>query len=123
MKMLLWISGIIAVLMLGSCYYDNMEELYPDSGTGCDTTQITFSGTVMPIMQSHCTGCHSGSAPAGNIPIENYDDVVQMVHNGSLMGSIRFEQGYSPMPKGGNKLSDCNITKLEMWIADGMLNN
>ncbi len=123
MKKLFFIAGLFGVIMLNSCYYDNMEELFPDTGGTCDTTNITFSGTVMPILQSYCLGCHSGSAPSGNIVIENYDDVVGLVHSGKLMGSIRFEQGYSPMPKGGNKLSDCNITKIEHWIADGMLNN
>jgi hypothetical protein len=27
------------------------------------------------------------------------------------------------MPQGGSKLADCDITKIERWITNGMLNN
>ncbi len=123
MNKLIMIAGLFGVLLLSSCYYDNMEDLYPDTGGVCDTTNVTFSQTVLPVLQSHCTGCHSGSAPSGNISIVNYNDVVLLVHSGRLLGTIRHEQGYSPMPKGGNKLSNCDIAKLEKWISDGMPDN
>lgn len=110
------------MFLLNSCYYDNMEELYPDNGN-CDTTNVSFSNGVWPILESNCYGCHSGSAPAGNISVENYNDVVKLVENGKLMGTIRHEPGFSPMPKGGNKLSDCNIAKLEAWINAGYHEN
>ena len=29
------------------------------------------------------------------------------------------EDGFVNMPFGGAKLSDCNISKMEAWIADG----
>jgi len=122
MKLVLFFTGMILMLTLHSCYYDNMEELYPETGN-CDTTNVTFSTEVWPILESNCSGCHSGSAPSGNVSIENYDDVTALVHNGSLMGTIRYEQGYTPMPKGGNQLSDCYISKLETWISNGMPNN
>jgi hypothetical protein len=123
MKQIVNITGILLLMFfVNACYYDNMEELYPDTGS-CDTTNVIFSTAIWPVLQSNCTGCHSGSAPSGNITIENYNDVVPLVHDGSLMGTIRFESGYTPMPKGGNKLSDCSITKLEIWINNGMPNN
>jgi len=31
--------------------------------------------------------------------------------------------GYYPMPKGGNKLSDCEINQVKNWINAGALNN
>lgn len=111
------------MLIMQSCYYDNMEDLYPDSGVGCDTTNVTFTAVIWPIIQSNCTGCHSGSAASGNVSLENYNDVAVYVENKRLMGTIRHETGYSPMPKGGNKLSDCNITQLEVWINNGYPDN
>ncbi len=110
-------------LLLSACYRDNMEDLFPDSGGPCDTTNVSFSQSLMPVLDTYCTGCHSGSAPSGNISIENYDDVVILVQNGKLMGTIRHEKGYSPMPKGEYKLSACNIAKIEKWISDGMPDN
>lgn len=35
----------------------------PGSGGGCDTVNVTFSGTVKPILQNNCVGCHSGPTP------------------------------------------------------------
>jgi len=40
-----------------------------------------------------------------------------------LMGTIKHESGWSPMPKNGNKLSDCKIQKIDRWILDGTPNN
>ena len=113
---------IITAIFLNSCYYDNVEELYP-APIACDTTNITFSNDVFPAMEASCISCHSGGAPAGNVNLETYSDIVASVNSGGLMGTIKHESGWSPMPKNGNKLDDCTITKLDVWIADGMLNN
>ena len=122
MKKIILFIGTIFLFTLQSCYYDNMEDLYPDS-SGCDTTNVTYSQSVWPVLQSNCTGCHQGTAPSGNVRLENYNDIVAVVENGKLMGTIRHESGFSPMPKGGNKFSDCDITKLEIWINKGYPEN
>jgi len=114
--------GITLLILLNSCYYDNVEELYPQPAA-CDTLNITYSNDVLPIINTKCTGCHSGTAPAGNINLETYDDIVAAANNGSLMGTIRHESNWSPMPKNVAKLDNCTITKLEIWIADGTPNN
>ncbi|HCQ28866.1 MAG TPA: hypothetical protein DIU39_01185 [Flavobacteriales bacterium] len=107
-----------------SCYYDNEQELYPiDPNASCDTLNVTYSGTISIILEAQCNGCHSGTIPAGGIKTDNYTDVKALVDNGKLMGVIKHEPGYSPMPKGGQKLSDCDISKFEVWIRNGALNN
>ena len=91
---------------------------------GCDTLTIaSFSNHIQPIIQTACVGCHTSSAPQGNIALETYAQIQTQLSNGKLMGSIKHEIGFSPMPRGGNKLSDCNIAKLEKWIAQGAPNN
>lgn len=85
---------------------------------GCDTTSVTFSGQIWPMMESYCTGCHSASAPGGGIVIADHADMVALAENGSLMGSIRWESGYAKMPT-NQQLSDCSITQLQKWIDDG----
>ncbi len=112
---------LIGLLALTSCYNDNYQDLYP-SGS-CDTTQVSYAADVWPVISARCTGCHSGSVPSGNILLENYNDVVIVVKNGRLLGSIRFDPGYSSMPKGGAKLSSCDIAKIEKWVNDGMPDN
>lgn len=85
---------------------------------GCDTTNVTFSETIWPMMQKYCTGCHSTVNPGGGITIASYGDLVALAGNGSLMGSIRYESGYAKMPT-NQQLSDCNINLLQKWIHKG----
>ncbi|HNW53110.1 MAG TPA: hypothetical protein PKN21_02525, partial [Bacteroidales bacterium] len=51
---------IALALTLGGCYYDNEEDLYLGS-SGCDTTNVTYSGTVVPVFAGYCNSCHSSS--------------------------------------------------------------
>ena len=108
--------------LIQSCYYDNEEELYPQPAA-CDTTNVSYSNDVWPIISSNCTSCHSGGAPQGNVSLENYDDIVIAANNGSLLGAIKHEDGWSPMPKGGGMLNDCDISKIEIWVNDGTPDN
>jgi hypothetical protein len=85
---------------------------------GCDTSNVTFSGQIWPMMESYCTGCHSAGAASGGIVIASYEDMVSLAGNGSLMGSIRYEPGYAKMPT-NQQLSECNISLLQKWIDDG----
>lgn len=116
------LAAIIFVASLQSCYYDNEEDLYPQPPP-CDTSFITYSESIWPVINDNCTNCHSGSAPSGNIRLSNYDEIVDAANDGSLLGTIRHDAGWSPMPKGGAKLPDCDITKIEMWVADGSPDN
>ncbi len=89
----------------------------------CDTTNVTYSGSVKPILNAYCNGCHAGSAPQGNINLTTYTDVKTQVSNGALLGSIEHTAAFSPMPKGGNKLNNCNVTLIKKWIDAGALDN
>ncbi|MBE0650942.1 MAG: hypothetical protein IH595_08865 [Bacteroidales bacterium] len=84
----------------------------------CDTSSVSFSGSVQPILQKYCIGCHSGSNPSGGINMTNMTSLMVVVNNGSLMGSIRQDAGYNPMPLGGAKLSSCEIATIGIWVND-----
>ena len=119
---------IICLIILAGCYYDNEEELYPDQGNDCDTTNITYSETVFPIINSNCISCHSGSAPQGNILLEDYTTISKQAkipagQAGSLYGAISHDPGNSPMPKNGTQLTDCKIKQIKIWIDAGTPNN
>jgi len=114
--------GVVTMLLLNSCYYDNAEDLYPNP-PACDTTNVTFSVDVFPVINASCTSCHSGSAPGGNVSLSNYDEIVASAVNGGLLGTIMHDANWSPMPKNGTKLDDCTIKKLEIWVANGTPNN
>lgn len=89
----------------------------------CDTTSITFSGNVWPIVNNKCFGCHSGSNPGGNIFLRNYADVLTVAENGKLWGAVNHQAGYSPMPKNLPKLSECELAVFRIWMEEGSLDN
>lgn len=91
--------------------------------TQCDTTVVSFSNHIMPVINLHCFGCHSGSNPGGGILMTNHNQIAAAANSGKLMGSISWQNGFSPMPKNGNQLSICHITQFKKWIENGTPNN
>jgi len=108
------------ILLLNSCYYDNEEDLYLGSNT-CDTTNVTYSQSVAPVFAGYCNSCHSGSSPSGNINTDSYASVKSNISR--IQGAINHESGYSPMPQNSGKLSACDLTKIDIWISQGMPDN
>ena len=94
-----------------------------DASGQCDTTNVTYSGFVAPLLTTYCVGCHSGGSPSGNILLNSHAGVRTVALNGRLTGAITWANGYQPMPRGSGKLSECNINKIKAWINDGALNN
>lgn len=108
--------------LLSGCYNDNEEDLYPSAGN-CDTANVTYSLTVAPLMADKCNSCHGGNFPEAGIKTDNYDDLKTLAGNGKLFGTINHESGFSPMPKGKPRMSDCDINKIRIWIDKGALND
>lgn len=88
------------------------------TSAGCDSTNVTYTSSINPIIQNWCIGCHGSSNPGGGISLTSYSQVVTAVNSGRLMGAIRQQSGYYAMPKGG-KLSDCEIALFQIWINHG----
>ena len=97
--------------------------------TTCDSniTTVTFSAHINPLLQNHCTGCHSGSNPPGGIDLTTYTNVKPLTTNGLnslLYGVVAHLPGFDPMPKGSaNTIPVCEIVLLRKWIQAGALNN
>jgi hypothetical protein len=126
MKRLYLTIGAVFILFLFfvSCYYDNEEALYPTLSSSCDTTNVSFSGTIVPILSDNCYSCHSNSTAAAsgnNVRLENYADVASNALR--IQGSIKHLGSYSAMPKNGGTLKPCSITQFDIWIRNGMPNN
>jgi len=123
MKKVLIVSAVITIFCL-ACYYDNEEYLYPEMNNDCDTTNVTFSGTISVMLDNYCLSCHSNANAANfgnNIRLEDYADV--KANSQDVLGSIKHESGFSPMPKGGAQLNDCLVTQFEIWVNNGTPNN
>ena len=110
----------LLTLLFTGCYYDVAEELYPDNNAVCDTTGVTYTKTIQPILNEYCNSCHTGSAPSGSVDFSTYDFVKAYALDGSLYGSMSHDPNWSEMPQGGNKVDDCTLLKIKVWIDNGM---
>ncbi len=113
---------LFSALSLQSCYYDNEEFLY-GKGSACDTSNVRYSGQVRAILQSNCVGCHNINQANGMVRLDDHAAVQARAKDGSLLGTIRHNAPYVPMPPSGTKLSNCDIAILQAWINKGAPNN
>lgn len=113
---------IIIAVSVSGCYYDNEEELYKYTQTKCDTSAYKYHADIDPILATYCYSCHGQNTPTSGIALEGYTTITIYLHTDNnlakFLGSIN-HTSTKPMPQNMNKLSDCNITKIEKWITAG----
>jgi hypothetical protein len=115
---------ILFIIIICSCYYDSEEDLYPVISNNCDTTNVTYTNSIVPLLQNNCLSCHSNinaASQGGNVRLQDYTDVNS--NKTIVLNSLKHLSGASPMPKGGAKLKDCLIRQVEIWINNGAPNN
>ena len=94
----------------------------------CDTTNVTYSGTIEPLINENCLGCHSGPSAQSGIHLENHDQVAYQAgipagQPGSLWGAVTNTDPAKRMPRFGAPLSDCKLDQIRIWIDAGRLDN
>lgn len=121
---------ISLVLILYSCSKSNEEDLGGSTPGGnnppatCVTSNMQYSVHIAPLIQTNCFACHSNAnMSVSGISLEGYNNLKAKVTDGRLLGAITHAAGFSPMPQGGPKLSDCNINRIKAWIDAGAPNN
>ncbi len=119
MKIIL-ISLIAGIIFLSSCVYHNEQDLYPNQLANCDTTNVTFNGTIIYILATNCFSCHDHTYAdllGDAVHLETYTDVKSRI--GKISAAINHTGGVSPMPKNGAKLKACDLKQFEVWIREG----
>lgn len=106
------------IFILSGCYYDNEEELYPN--TKNDTTTIVrWTVHIKPIIDANCatSGCHSTGAQSPDLSTH------QGVFDSKDRVKARAVDGNpSSMPASG-LMSAANRDKIAKWIAAGAKND
>lgn len=113
-------------LLLFACSKKNEENLIFEAKINelCnrDTSTISYSNDIAPILNSDCMPCHSTARQDGGIALDNYSDASTYA-GGNLLDAVKQINGASPMPKGAPKLHECKIHAIETWINAGTPNN
>lgn len=121
LKNLSFLFIICATLLVVISCGDKEEDPMPP-GT-CETDNLTYDGWAQEFIDGNCatSGCHDANAANNNTPysMHTYESAKAAVDAGRIIGAINRAAGFNPMPKGEAKLSDCDISKMEAWIADG----
>lgn len=115
---LLIILSAAVLLTYNGCKHKPDDTLPDPDTTNCDTGNVTYTGTVYPILDQYCISCHSGANPSGGLNFTDYSQVAFVAENGALLGAIRHLQGYSPMPQNGPMLDSCLIRQIGIWVRD-----
>src|SRR4051812_11051916 len=114
MKKLVGIAAIL--LLLGSCYNDKYQELYPAKTTvTCDTTTVSYATDIAPIITAKCNiagGCHDAAGLAvSGYDFTTYAGLHAVANTALLIGDINWAPSsvrYSNMPKDNPKLQQCD---------------
>jgi hypothetical protein len=109
--------------LLSSCYYDVEENLYGPPAACDSLAAVSFTTHIQPLLSSKCLSCHNNAAQLGGINLEGYNNLNQWLSNGRFEGSVNHSPGFSPMPKGLPKLNNCDLQKINQWLAEGAPNN
>ena len=88
--------------------------------TPCNTTDVTYTATIAPILGSWCVGCHTGYGASAGIDLTSRTVVEAQARSGALIGSVTHTTGFAKMPPSGPKLDDCSIAQIKAWVAGGL---
>lgn len=91
--------------------------------TPCDSNNYSYASGIKPVFDKYCKGCHSGANAPKGILLDSYLNTKSALNSGRLLGAMKHEAGFTPMPFGGSKLSDCEIRQVEKWIEAGAQDN
>ena len=108
----------LAMMSVMSCEYNNEEELYP-----CVPATVTYTETIVPILETNCYECHDAAAIPSGIVLEGYSNLKLMIDAERLIGAIRHLENFSAMPKDRGFLPECDILRIEKWVNEGYPNN
>lgn len=109
------------LLYLSSCSKHNAVEL----GAGnCDTTNVSYSNQVVPILVNNCYQCHQGAGASSGVDFSSYSAFKGWAASTPfVIGDLTGAPGFTPMPYGMPRLSDCDINTILAWIHQGTPNN
>ncbi|HEY7726726.1 MAG TPA: c-type cytochrome domain-containing protein [Anaeromyxobacteraceae bacterium] len=89
--------------------------------------EVTFGGTVQPILLEYCSKCHNASSATGGLDVTSYEMiamagvVVPGDPDGSLM--IQYLEGGVMPPVGNRGPSDEEIAAIRAWVLAGAAND
>jgi hypothetical protein len=120
MKLKITLLGATVIALVALVTFSNAGCKKDDT---CDTTSVSYKDDIVPLLKDKgCTTptCHGATSA---LPYATYAELKAEVDTERLLGAVKREVGFSPMPKIGDKIDACSISILEAWIKQGAKNN
>lgn len=116
--------GFLILAFLTACESENEEELFafePANDMVTDTTGVSFSKTIAPLIQNNCaiSGCHAANATSPTM--ESYVQIKAQADAGRIMARAVNEMTMPPF--GQPDLTSQQIADLKSWLDAGAPNN
>lgn len=80
---------------------------------------VNYTLDIKPVFETFCTKCHAEKSDGG-YNFMKISEIKKAVNSGSLLGSIKWQKGFTRMPKSGKQLDSKTINTIECWINNGM---
>lgn len=97
-----------------------------DTGNGggslCDTTNVSYTTTIQPLIEKNCLGCHAASIRTAGVNLSGYNNVKLYANNTLLVGVTSRQRGFVAMPPTG-PITECETNLIRAWVAQGAKNN
>lgn len=89
-----------------------------------NSSAVSFSATVLPLLQNNCNSCHSAPG-SGGINLDSYSSVKQIILSGQLIPVVTNTDVMSTImpPPPQRHLDSSEINALTLWLNQGCLNN
>jgi len=111
------INVVLFPFILFSGCENNVEENSEDNPVDCTEVETYYTENVAPILESNCTGCHSGPTPTAGLSLDSYSNVRAAIKTGDVLDRVNRNSGDGGfMPNGGTKLLDANLEILQTFF-------
>ena len=124
MKYLLF---VLLFLFLFACKHN--ETITPSSVANneifCDTTVVSYSKDVMPVLKQYCYACHAGSAAINGYNFADFNNIqILALDTFHYIPNVIDTNSHLRMPPKGYPIPDkCSINKMRAWVNSGAKNN
>ncbi|WP_375415859.1 hypothetical protein [uncultured Hymenobacter sp.] len=117
--------GLAGLLFGAGCTYEVGEVVAPCTE---DLSAVTYATDIKPLLQANCYQCHSdqNKGAGGGYSWENFKRLQDYAKSGVLTAVVeQTDKSYKNvyMPRGGQKLSACDIERIKAWVAAGAPQN
>jgi hypothetical protein len=114
---------LFTMIWLGSCTYHSEEIYFGEGKNDCDTSSVSYSGHIAPIMVLSCNSCHGLSFPQGGVVTADYAGLSVVAASGALVGAVYHQSGYVSMPPSQPQLDSCSLKRIAAWVNQGFQDN